>query len=193
MARFAWADALAEHYSHNYRSARVLAYLLSAMAVFVALGSQLGGDPGHTSQSKIMFAGVEMVVIVLIIVIIALGRWLRWHERWLDYRALAEALRHGRFLAFVSEFGRIHEPAAAGSREPPWRCGTSAPRCARSGFRPRCSTAPISGSCSMPRRSRCRRSRSPAYHARKPRCATPPAPRSAGIGVHCPSRPVGPG
>jgi hypothetical protein len=119
MARFAWADALAEHYSDNYRSAYVLAYLLSAVAVFVALGSPLGGDPGYSSQSKVMFAAVEMVVIVLIIVIIALGRWLLWHERWLDYRALAEALRHGRFLAFVSEFGRIHAPAA-GSREPSW-------------------------------------------------------------------------
>ena len=59
-------------------------------------------------------------MIVLIIVIIALGRWLLWHERWLDYRALAEALRHGRFLAFVSEFGRIPAPAATGSREPSW-------------------------------------------------------------------------
>ena len=47
-------------------------------------------------------------------------RWL-WHERWLDYRALAENLRHGRFLSFVSEFGRIRgEPAGVEQREPPW-------------------------------------------------------------------------
>jgi hypothetical protein len=36
-------------------------------------------------------------------------RGFRWHERWLEYRALAEGLRHGRFLAFVSDFGRIQE------------------------------------------------------------------------------------
>jgi hypothetical protein len=33
MALFAWADALAEHYSHNYHTAYLLTYLLSAMAV----------------------------------------------------------------------------------------------------------------------------------------------------------------
>ena len=30
-----------------------------------------------------------------------------WLERWLDYRALAESLRHTRFLAFLSEFGAV--------------------------------------------------------------------------------------
>jgi hypothetical protein len=39
--RHVWADALAVHFSHLYRSAYVLAYLLSAIAVFVALGGML--------------------------------------------------------------------------------------------------------------------------------------------------------
>jgi hypothetical protein len=49
------------------------------------------------------------------------GRWWRWQERWLEYRALAENLRHGHFLAFVSEFGRA--PGFAGGSqgsEPAW-------------------------------------------------------------------------
>src|SRR5262249_44320681 len=57
--RFAWADALGEHYSHNYRSAYVLAYLLSSAAVFIALCSLFGNPKG--SISKLEFTGVELV------------------------------------------------------------------------------------------------------------------------------------
>ncbi len=38
-----------------------------------------------------------------IILIVWRGLNRRWHERWLNYRALAEMLRHGRFLAYVLE------------------------------------------------------------------------------------------
>ena len=64
---------------------------------------------------------LELLVIGVILAMVLIGRRLLWHERWLDYRALAENLRHGRFLAFVSEFGRIHgTPPGGEQREPPW-------------------------------------------------------------------------
>ena len=67
-----------------------------------------------------------------------------WHERWIDYRLVAESLRYARFLAYVSEFGLVNartSPASLG------RSGTSARACARSGCPARRSTAPISGRC----------------------------------------------
>ncbi len=120
LTRFIWVDTLAVHFSHLYRSAYVFAYLLSACAVFIALGGLFngGGDP---LRAKVWLVGLELFVIGVILAMVLIGRWLLWHERWLDYRALAENLRHGRFLAFVSEFGRIHSAEPRGEqREPPW-------------------------------------------------------------------------
>jgi hypothetical protein len=121
LPRFIWADTLAVHFSHLYRSAYVMAYLLSAVAVFIALGG-LFFDSGHNAlKIKAVLVALELVVIGWILAMIVIGRRRLWHERWLDYRALAENLRHGRFLAFVSEFGRIRGEAPGGEeRETPW-------------------------------------------------------------------------
>jgi hypothetical protein len=121
LPRFIWADTLAVHFSHLYRSAYVMAYLLSAVAVFIALGG-LFFDSGHNAlKVKAFLVVLELVVIGWILAMIVIGRRRLWHERWLDYRALAENLRHGRFLAFVSEFGRIRSETPGGEeREPPW-------------------------------------------------------------------------
>jgi hypothetical protein len=52
---------------------------------------------------------------------VTIGRRFMWHERWLDYRGLAESLRHGRFLAFVSEFGHINDSSVrANGGQAPW-------------------------------------------------------------------------
>jgi len=115
LPRFVWADNLAVYFSHHYRSAYVVAYLLSAVAVFTSLC-------GATfAEQKVIFVSLEFIVIGSIIALILLGRHWCWHERWLDYRALAESLRHGRFLAFLSEFGRIHDGSSRLiSRMPLW-------------------------------------------------------------------------
>jgi hypothetical protein len=78
----------------------------------------------HDPSVKAVLVVFELVTIGVIIGFVAIGRRRLWHEQWLDYRALAESLRHGRFLTFISEFGRIQE----GSPEPqprqtPWILG----------------------------------------------------------------------
>jgi hypothetical protein len=111
LERCIWADALAEDYAHKYRSAYVLAYLLSAIAVFIGLA-------GPAAAAAHAF---ELAILVIILIIVLIGRLSSWHERWIEYRALAENLRHGRFLAFVSEFGRIRETSSnRGDRESSW-------------------------------------------------------------------------
>ena len=103
--RYAWTDALAVHFSHYYRSAYVLAYLLSAVAVLIAvIGAYV-----EAIWTKITLVGLELFVIVIIVLLVRYGRRRGWHERWIDYRLVAESLRHARFLSYVSEFGRIHQ------------------------------------------------------------------------------------
>jgi Protein of unknown function (DUF4231) len=110
--RFVWADQLAVRFSHLHRSAYILFYLLGAVAVVVAVaGPQMRAALGLGALLAFGFIGVMTVV----------GRRWRWQERWLEYRALAENLRHGRFLAFVSEFGRAPGFAGGGQgSEPAW-------------------------------------------------------------------------
>jgi hypothetical protein len=110
LPRFVWADTLAIYFSHQYRSTYVLAYMLSAAAVFVALGGLFKSD------AKAVFVVIELVIVGIIIWMIWYGRRWRWHERWLDYRALAENLRHCRFLAFAGEFGRARQPSKEANR-----------------------------------------------------------------------------
>jgi hypothetical protein len=96
LQHYAWADKLAEHYANIYRSSFLLNYLLAAFAVMFALRSYFD------DASRLRFwIGMELGTIVFIIVLTKLGRMQRWHERWIDYRLLAEKLRQMRFLFLV--------------------------------------------------------------------------------------------
>jgi hypothetical protein len=109
--RYVWADALAVHFSHCYRSAYVLAYLLAALAVLIALTGIF--VPPELLLLKVGLVLLELYVIFRILRLIRRGRRQAWHERWLEYRIVAESLRHARFLAYVSEFGHSrHDPLA---------------------------------------------------------------------------------
>lgn len=124
LPRFAAADAQATHFAHAYRSAYVLCYLFAVLAIAFALigvlpigPGELGGDPLQLfetgsfsylySELALLFkAGLvacEFVLILAVILLVHYGKKGRWHERWLDCRALAEMLRHLRFLAPVAE------------------------------------------------------------------------------------------
>src|SRR5207244_10304403 len=108
LPRTAWADTLAIHYSHLYRSAYVLAYALAALAVFIGAGTVFIHDdplaPANEALGvKAVFTALELVVIAAIITLVWLGRHRGWHQRWTDYRALTQTLLHGRLLAFPDD------------------------------------------------------------------------------------------
>jgi len=111
--RHAWADAMAVHFSHLYRNAYVLSYLLAAAAVLIAVTGAYVENP----IVKLVLVGLELFVIVAIIQLVRYGSKNAWHERWIDYRLVAESLRHARFLAYVGEFGLIHSKDLANQ---PW-------------------------------------------------------------------------
>jgi hypothetical protein len=104
---FSWADALAEHYAHLTRSSIVLNYIMAAGAVAMALtGYALGWTDEHHPRHgwAVAWIAIEMALIVTIVANTWVGNEGRWHERWMDYRLLAERLRLQRTLA---PLGRI--------------------------------------------------------------------------------------
>jgi len=117
LPRFAAADTLATIYGHRYRRAYVLAYLFSACAVLAALASFVLVHREHREivpSLEVWLAALELFFVALIVSIVWRGQHRRWHDRWLDYRALAETLRHLRFLAPMCQYEkRAYLEAAA--------------------------------------------------------------------------------
>ena len=109
-AHACWADALAQYYSTLYRSAATLIYMFASLAVAAALtpivlffvfGVKSGEDPHgwwvpHELETLWLF--VELFLITSVIVLLLGGRRWRWHERYIDYRLIAENLRILRHL-----------------------------------------------------------------------------------------------
>ena len=89
---YAWADQLADLYADRYRSGYILVYFLSAFAVLIGL--LLPFD----SFGAIIASAVEAILVFLIIRLVRQGNKQHWHERWMEYRLLAELIRQARIL-----------------------------------------------------------------------------------------------
>jgi hypothetical protein len=136
LPRFAAADALATYYGHKYRSAYVLAYTLSIIAVAAALShfaiglapqaidilaTSFGSTPHRiVAIVQVVIAFLEFLSVISIIVIVWMGQTKRWHDRWLDYRALAETLRHLRFLALLGQYEKRSDAEASARTGASW-------------------------------------------------------------------------
>jgi len=97
---YAWSDKLADRYADAHRSGFVWASLLAATAVFLALLPMAAAWRPHTRLS-VATAIVEACVLVVMVGLPILARPRRWHQRWLEYRVLAELIRELRILAPV--------------------------------------------------------------------------------------------
>jgi len=97
-------DRLADHYGDRYRGGVILIYLLGWAAVMAALTTAIAPELWHRA-----WVGVELAILVVILGIHMRGRSApsgahirsgsrfrqqRWHERWIDYRGLAERFRY---------------------------------------------------------------------------------------------------
>lgn len=111
---YAWADKLADYYADCYRSSFVATYFLAALAVALALIPWTMGwttSAHHTAET--ICTAVELLVIVVIIGLVAWGRTRRWHERWMDYRLVAELLRQLRLLISARRWPAFSATGAA--------------------------------------------------------------------------------
>lgn len=105
---FVWSDVIADICADRYRSSLVMNFILGALAVLAAFLGSHPRDlptliPPIISDSHGWF-WVELLIIAGILSLIIANRLGRWHERWMDYRLLAEGLRQMRAL---SPFARV--------------------------------------------------------------------------------------
>lgn len=92
---YAWSDKLADLYADAYRSTYVLSYLFSVLAVFIALlplAMKLEGDADR------FCIAAELAVLSSVLILVGWALVRHWHDRWTDYRLLAELVRQLRFL-----------------------------------------------------------------------------------------------
>jgi hypothetical protein len=113
----AWADNLATYYAGKHRGVFTWSYILAPFAVLVAAGGYLASKkafwstaepcvalPGATCAGVGLVATVvEIAILVAILYLLRRERRNNYHDKWLDYRALAEKLRH---LTILLPLGR---------------------------------------------------------------------------------------
>ncbi len=113
LAPYAWADQLATYYANRHRSAFTWSYLLAPLAVLLAFGKD------HDNAHRIYWIIGYVAVLVSLLTLYWVGKRSLWHERWLDYRSLAEQLRH---LVIFFPLGKsrvdLRVPAHAASGDP---------------------------------------------------------------------------
>ena len=92
---FTRADLLAGRFQSRYLWTIRSLYILAPLAVLVA-ALQLDFAPGHEHYSWFEFG-----ILVVITLLFAATRGLRWHERWISARYLAEQVRSLMFLGLT--------------------------------------------------------------------------------------------
>jgi hypothetical protein len=92
---YAWPDGRSDLFADAYRSGYVLTYLLSAIAVLVALLPMAARLEGEAQTICVV---IEFVMLLGILLLFVVGRARRWHERWMEQRLLAELIRQLRVL-----------------------------------------------------------------------------------------------
>jgi hypothetical protein len=115
---FGWVDRLANRYGLLYKASTVFNLALGAVVVLTAFW-------GHfiSNSQKHGLTVLELSLVSLILAVTMIGWFWRWHERWLDYRWLAEVLRQMHFvapLAWVRPPFRAPAHLGSGHQGPRW-------------------------------------------------------------------------
>ena len=101
-ARFIVADVLAVDYANRYRSSVISSYLLATLAVTLAIiGLAFGGE---SKVIKALLLATEFGIIAWILALVAASNRDQHHRKLVNYRSLAESLRHMLFLAGIGEY-----------------------------------------------------------------------------------------
>jgi hypothetical protein len=87
-----WADRLATAYGATFRQTFTWVFMLAWIAVLAAYLGAVRVDASPIGLSTVIL--IEVAVLATINLLVRRGRRRRLHERWLDYRSLAERIRH---------------------------------------------------------------------------------------------------
>lgn len=112
--RFLWANHLGSHFAQTMRSALVINFSFSALAVLAALAGLA------TTTFKLPLALAEIFIIAVVILNIRRGSRQAWQRRWLDYRNIAERLRPFRSLKLLGIAGQSRRVRRKGSSPRRW-------------------------------------------------------------------------
>ncbi len=115
---YGWIHGLADYYGNVHRSAFTINYLLGASAVL--LGFLHFAFENTYSNLGLAFTTGEGAILLFVTLIYIYGRFRRWHQRWIDYRLLAEYLRQMFFLIplGLGELSSPHIPAHMRAGDP---------------------------------------------------------------------------
>lgn len=128
-------DDLSNYYGNLYRGSYVFNYFMGALAVLMALvpiGFSFEENFGENAHHySLIFSAIELMIIAIILGIYKVGatpadskkekwpfplqKWRnhflnhRWHERWLDYRILAESFRY-KVLLYPVDIDSLKHP-----------------------------------------------------------------------------------
>jgi hypothetical protein len=106
---FARADLVATRFQHQWLYAIRLLYTLAPLAILV-VAAQVTFSP-----DRVGYAWFEFAILIMIIVVLIVARWKRWHQRWVSARYLAEQIRSLMFLGLTG-VTLEKSPAAADDR-----------------------------------------------------------------------------
>ena len=120
---YVWADQLANYYGGQHRGGYVLCFSLAPLAILFAMLPVVVTDHFVTCVSavlsvlpvelneksvrhgiEIVSAAAEFVTLCVIVLLVWRGQRLRWHDKWLEYRFLAEQLR---LTGMLAPLGRV--------------------------------------------------------------------------------------
>lgn len=112
LTHYAWANDLSIRYAIRYRSAFLWIYGLATLAVAAAVGDQV-------AHAAAPWGVYEFLFLLGVLGLFVSGRWGKYHEKWVDYRSLAERIRHLTFLLPLgSTSPAIRVPVAAQHADP---------------------------------------------------------------------------
>ena len=97
LRRFAWSDGISARLSDAYRGGMTVNFILSSLAIVAGI-SYL---PAVGVEKKWLFAGAELLLLMGVLTITAIGQRRDFHTRWFATRRLAEYLRHAPLLLIV--------------------------------------------------------------------------------------------
>ena len=118
---FLWWDHAAIQAAQAFRSAVIVNFALAALAVVLAASSLLA------SSYKWIFVTAELITILLLLTNAWHAGRMRWQERWLESRQVAELLRVCNLLRHVGVGRGIGNPGTGGSNG--WYAGAIARSC----------------------------------------------------------------
>ncbi len=100
-ATYLCADRLASYYAALHRSTFVFIYILGAGALMVAALAIALSNPAIYGNASTFCAVIEIVLLLLIYILFKRDRRLHLHDRWLEYRCIAEFLRPTLYLSLI--------------------------------------------------------------------------------------------